>query len=115
VKLRVLGWRVRKVLILIAGLFVAGCTDADWAHVTSYDNPSNSYPPDSPGPAPVDAGIPVRPAAAIKSSPTANCLDVARKRSHDASDQGFDDDVRQDVYDKTYANCMAWAARTGGN
>jgi len=39
------------------------------------------------------------------------CRDLALDRSSDVADQGFDDNVRREVFATTYSDCVAWAAR----
>ena len=97
---------MRKAVVLASLFLLAGCTDADWAHVMSYDAPT-AYP-----------DTPSREVASLNYStfaaaPTAEkkCAKLADERTLDASQQGFDNDVLQQVHDKTYADCMEWAAK----
>jgi hypothetical protein len=43
--------------------------------------------------------------------PNARCQEVASNRSADVAEQGFDGDTSKAVYDRAYADCVAWAAR----
>ena len=99
---------MRIVLSLAAVLLLAGCTDADWDHLTTYGDGAKAlnYPDDSAAAnhAAYAAGRP--PAAQQK------CAHVAQERADDAAVQGFEADVQQDVHDRTYANCMTWEGRT---
>ena len=36
---------------------------------------------------------------------------IASERALDVADQGFDGETRKAVFDATYADCVAWAAR----
>ena len=97
---------LRKAILLTSALLLAGCTDADWAHVLSSDAPAAAYPPAMPSPA-AAANYSAYIAAP---SVTKKCNDVAAQRMIDASSQGFDETVQQQVHDKTYADCMDWNA-----
>ncbi len=103
---------MRRILpLLAAASLLAGCSDADWAHVMSYDDypPSAAAAPDAP--APTYASV-----ATVSASPSAadRCSRVAEERMTDADYQGFDAATQQQVRDKTYSDCLAWSAGRGG-
>jgi PBP1b-binding outer membrane lipoprotein LpoB len=104
---------LRKAILLTSILLLAGCTDADWAHVMSFDAPTSrapaTYPPDMPS----AAAAANYSAYVAAPSVTKKCNDVADQRMNDAASQGFEDDVVQQVHDKTYADCMDWNTRHG--
>ncbi len=99
---------MRGLLALVVVLGVGGCTNADWAHVVSFndsqwtaaDGPKTDAPALDPSAAPARSG---------KLNP--GCQTVASDRSSDVAMQGFDEDTQTSVYNRTYADCMAWAAR----
>jgi hypothetical protein len=108
-----LGDALYKALLLTSVLLLAGCTDADWDHLTSFDPPPGApsaapsvlaYPDDA-------SGATAASYATIAAPPsiTAACTRTADERSGDAAYQEFDADTRQQVYEKTYADCMTWA------
>lgn len=98
---------LRKAILLISILLLAGCTDADWAHVLSSDPPAAAYPPAMPS----AAAAANYSAYVAAPSVTKKCTDVAEQRMIDAASQGFDETVQRGVHDKTYADCMEWNAR----
>ncbi len=100
------GSPLRQAILLMSVLLLAGCTDADWAHVLSSGTQA-AYPPDMPSPA-AAANYSAYVAAP---SVTKKCTAVANQRMIDAGSQGFDEIVQQQVHDKTYADCMDWNAR----
>ena len=108
---------MRKVFVLAAAFLVAGCTDADWSHWTSFDSPREypvALPPAAVIPPPAVVATIVTPVAT--SAPVrANCERTALERRGDAEAQGFDEETQKRVYDATYADCMTWAARMGGH
>ncbi|MGZ5938945.1 MAG: hypothetical protein ACXWLD_02845 [Rhizomicrobium sp.] len=93
---------MRALLALILVLGTAGCTDADWTHVANFVTPDAMFGGDS--------ALDDDRAPAVSHS-NARCEDVASDRSADVAQQGFDSDIRRAVYDSTYADCVAWAAR----
>ena len=105
------GCPLRKAILLTSVLLLAGCTDADWAHVMSFNSPgsapSATYPPDMPS----AAAAANYSAYVAAPSVTKKCNDVADQRMSDAASQGFDDEVQRQVHGKTYADCMDWNAR----
>ena len=100
---------LRFLLLFPTLLLLAGCSGDDWANATSFGATSAS--------ASAAPGAPSAAAAAnyesFRAQPTdaSRCAEVARQRAGDAAAQGFEDDVRQQVYDRTYASCMDWAAQ----
>ena len=53
-----------------------------------------------------------RHAAAVEETSARFCARMARERAADTDQQDLGDDgFRQEVYDKTYAECMAWQHR----
>jgi hypothetical protein len=98
---------LRGVCFLSAALLLAGCTDADWTRLTSYDAPS-----DGAGTAGTIASVyPDAPARPSDPTTMQMCKRTATERMGDTAAQGFDETLQQQVYDKTYADCMTWAAR----
>ena len=97
--------RLRCVLAL--AFLLAGCTDSDWSRIM----PGSSGSTLSADPAPA-AAIPVN-TDGVSVQAERKCRDAAKTRSMDVGVQGFDSDVQQAAYDKTYASCMYWAKRTG--
>jgi hypothetical protein len=100
---------LRKLLLLTSVLLLAGCTDADWSHLTTFDPPANTSAlayPDAP-----DDTSAASYARIVTSPPSAaaDCTRVADERSSDAAFDEFDDEAQQLVHAKTYADCMAWA------
>jgi hypothetical protein len=93
-----------RVLVAFAlALSMAGCTDADWSNIASFDDPQVDYP-DTQAPGTVGASTPTGP-------PNSKCQSVASERASDVGMQGFDDEIQSDVYNQVYAECVAWAAR----
>lgn len=98
---------MRILLPLVSVLLLAGCTDADWAHVM----------PDMGGAKalnyPDDTAATNYAAYVAHSPPTAaqKCARVAKERSDDVAIQGFEADLQQQVHDRTYADCMTWEGR----
>ncbi len=92
---------------LALAFLLTGCTGTDWTALTSYPSPAAS--PESP--------VSGSPAAFVVDSVTTRaegrCRDAARDRAADGDAQGFDTDIQQSVYDKTYVSCMEWAKRLG--
>ena len=109
---------MRRVLMLVSVLLCAGCTDNDWASVMpggslwTYSSAAPNTAAPSAAPSAAAAANYSAFAAAPVGSPTATekCAHAARDRTSDAEAQGFDDTVQKQVYDKTYADCMSWAA-----
>jgi hypothetical protein len=40
------------------------------------------------------------------------CASVARQRARDAAYNGIDGDMQQQIYARTYADCMAWKSKS---
>ena len=90
------------ILSLTLCLFAAGCTDSDWNHLLSFGGM---------GGADEDAASPVQPAtAAATADPAAApansdfCKNVA---AQDATRNGFDQATQQQVFQRSYAQCVA--------
>jgi hypothetical protein len=59
----------------------------------------------------VDNAWPFADSATVAAAPQdadKHCAAVAYARAADAKANGFDDDMRDEVYNGTYANCAAW-------
>ena len=90
------------ILSLTLCLFAAGCTDSDWNHLLSFGGV---------GGADEDAASPVQPAtAAATADPAAApanadfCKNVA---AQDATSNGFDQATQQQVFQRSYAQCVS--------
>jgi len=97
---------------LTAAVLLAGCTDADWAHVMSYApaaGPATPEESEAAAPPPVAANVP--PASAVSERAQRECVEWAGERAEDAANQNFDAETAQHVRDATYADCMTWAVR----
>jgi hypothetical protein len=92
------------ILSLTLSLFAAGCTDSDWNHLMSYGGMGGSDE---------DAASPVQPATAAATAtaePAAApsnadfCKNVA---AQDATRNGFDPATQQEVFKRSFAQCVA--------
>ena len=92
------------ILSLTLCLFAAGCTDSDWNHLLSYGGMGGGDE---------DAAAPVQPSAAaatVAAEPAAApanadfCKNVA---AQDATRNGFDQATQQEVFKRSYAQCVA--------
>jgi len=93
---------MRAFLVLIATLCVAGCSNSDWANVVTYVGEQSGFAGDTTArPEPAAAAMPLNP----------RCQDIATERAADTAEQGFDEDTRNAVYKRAYAECVAWQAR----
>jgi hypothetical protein len=92
---------MRAILALVILLAAGGCSNSDWQALAI--NPDAFFGEDS------DASS--APAQPLDLSNT-TCRDVAFDRTADVADQGFDESVRRAVFAGTYADCVAWAARS---
>jgi len=99
---------LRLGVLVLALPLLAGCADGDWAYLTHYDSPAvtGDAAPDVPA-----APVKYRHEMSVEGRSPSQCRRAAEERSVDAERQGFDDDIRKVVYDKTYADCMAWQGR----
>ncbi|HEY0302416.1 MAG TPA: hypothetical protein VGC36_13810 [Rhizomicrobium sp.] len=95
----------------LAGLLLAGCSAVGWDSATGF-----AAKPDVKADAAAGAnyaafvnGTGARPSADQK------CNRIARERAFDVGNQGFDSDMQKTVYDRTYADCLAWAVRVEKN
>lgn len=95
-----------RIASVLAVVFLAGCTDGDWASVMSSFDGS---PGDAPA-APVVAAnaVPTRSADGLMAE---TCRKAASDRASDVAMQGFNADLQKTVYDKTYADCAAWRGK----
>jgi hypothetical protein len=93
---------MRAFLALAMVLGVAGCSDADWARVSDYVGAQGVFGDD------LDSH---RGPASVSGELNADCREDASERALDVADQGFDGETRKAVFDATYADCVAWAAR----
>jgi hypothetical protein len=87
---------MRAALALVFVLVLGGCSHAGWRHF----NPDAFFGGD-------EDSTPTQPL--VLSDP--KCRELALDRSSDVADQGFDESVRDEVIARTYADCVAWAAR----
>jgi hypothetical protein len=93
------------ILSLTLCLFAAGCTDSDWNHLLSYGGMGGGDE---------DAASPVQPAAATAAAEPAAaaqlpanadfCKNVA---AQDATRNGFDQATQQEVFKRSFAQCVA--------
>ena len=86
-----------SVLLLLLPL-LAGCTDADWDHLTSFGHADRD---DAAAPATVAAAAPAP--APGPAAPNAFCLDAARQ---DATSYGFDTATQTKVAARSYQQCV---------
>jgi hypothetical protein len=89
---------MRAASALVFVLVLGGCSHASWHHF----NPDAFFGGD-----PDEDPTPIQ--ALVLSDP--RCRELALDRSSDVADQGFDESVRDEVIARTYADCLAWAAR----
>lgn len=111
---------MRIVPVLLAGLVLAGCTDADWNRLTRFDTAPEFPPVETPvAAAPVSAAndaistaaAPTNMAPTVNAKAAGECERTARDRATDAAAQNFDTATQEGAYSVTYAECMKWAAR----
>ena len=96
------------ILSLTLALFAAGCTDSDWNHLLNYGGMGNS---EEEAAAPVEPATQA-PAATATAGPAgfaqpANadfCKNVA---AQDATRNGFDQATQQEVFQRSYSQCVA--------
>ena len=96
------------ILSLTLCLFAAGCTDSDWNHLLSYGGMGGEDEDAASAvqPATAAATATVEPAAAGQQLP-ANadfCKNVA---AQDATRNGFDQATQQEVFKRSFAQCVA--------
>lgn len=110
---------MRVVILLCTALALCGCTDADWAHFMSYGSPE--YDRTAVPPQPDEAAVEYSHVNAASTSPATvplsdarmaaiseHCKSVATQRARDGSYLNFSDELQEQVYSGTYANCMKW-------
>jgi hypothetical protein len=96
------------ILSLTLSLFAAGCTDSDWNHLMSYGGMGGGDE---------DVASPVQPATSAPATTAAAeaagaaqpgnadfCRNVA---AQDATRNGFDQATQQEVFKRSYAQCVA--------
>jgi hypothetical protein len=81
---------MRRFLALLVVVGTTGCVDLD---LPDFSGRENAFP-----------NAPARPR-------DPKCEGVALDRSSDVATQGFDEEIQRAVYERTYADCVAWAAR----
>jgi hypothetical protein len=93
-------------LSLTLCLFAAGCTDSDWNHLMSYGGmgggDEEAASPVQPATAAATAAV--EPAAAALPANADFCKNVA---AQDATRNGFDQATQQEVFKRSYAQCVA--------
>lgn len=94
---------MRRTFLIVPLLLLAACSQEEL-----------SFPALDGKPADAPSAAAAANYAGFQSEPTeaSRCTKLAEQRRGDARAQGFkDDDTLQQVYDRTYADCMNWAAR----
>lgn len=112
---------MRWMLVAVAALWLSGCADVDFfgdasntATPASADTTGTAAQPPGQAMAVQAAPPQIAPAQAMTAAPTtpsAHCAKIARQRAGDSAYSGEDPDTQQAVYDRTYADCVAWDAR----
>jgi hypothetical protein len=104
---------MKKILLPIFCLLLAGCSDAQWDHALNYagmggasEEPEEVAPKSAPSTA--VSAQPAETAATADSAGTAFCRAVAMQ---DAGDNGFDTATQQRVFARSYAQCMMLSTR----
>ena len=96
------------ILSLTLSLFAAGCTDSDWNHLLSYGGMGGSdedaASPVQPATAAPAATATAEPAGAAQPANADFCRNVA---AQDATRNGFDQATQQQVFQRSYAQCVA--------
>ena len=102
---------MKKSLVLMFCLLLAGCTDADWDHVLNYGGGKDA---DETAAAPSAPSQPQAQAQAAAEAPPAQpanadfCRGVA---AQDATDNDFDPATQTRVFARSYAQCLALYTR----
>jgi len=94
-----------RAFLIVAALPLAGCTESDWAHAMTYadvGDDGTTYDAHAGG------GTSEPRSAPLGRYVMRPCEDSARERAGEAADQGFDEDLQREVYDKVYAECNAF-------
>jgi hypothetical protein len=96
------------ILSLTLSLFAAGCTDSDWNHLMSYGGMGGGDE-DVASPVQPATGAPAATAAAEAAGAAQPgnadfCRNVA---AQDATRNGFDQATQQEVFKRSYAQCVA--------
>ena len=97
------------ILSLTLALFAAGCTDSDWNHLLNYGGMGSSdedvASPVQPATTAPAATATAEPAGAAQQPSNADfCRNVA---AQDATRNGFDQATQQEVFKRSYAQCVA--------
>ena len=94
------------ILSLTLCLFAAGCTDSDWNHLLSYGGMGggDEDAASSVQPATAAAAATAEPAAAAQPANADFCKNVA---AQDATRNGFDQATQQEVFKRSFAQCVA--------
>jgi hypothetical protein len=96
------------ILSLTFALFAAGCTDSDWNHLMSYGGMGGSdeeaASPVQPATGAPAATATAEPAGAAQPANADFCRNVA---AQDATRNGFDQATQQEVFKRSYAQCVA--------
>ena len=96
------------ILSLTLGLFTAGCTDSDWNHLMSYGGMGGAdedvASPVQPATSATAATATAEPAGAAQPANADFCKNVA---AQDATRNGFDQATQQQVFQRSYAQCVA--------
>jgi hypothetical protein len=85
--------------VLASALFLSACTDADWNHLTSFDQGSSQEVADAAPPVQTVAVAPP-----VASADPSFCRDVAKQ---DATANSFDPATQQRMAQQSYAQCVA--------
>jgi hypothetical protein len=96
------------ILSLTLSLFAAGCTDSDWNHLLNYggmgEGEEEAVAPVQPATQAPAATVAAEPAAAAQPTNTDFCRNVA---AQDATRNGFDQATQQEVFKRSFAQCVA--------
>ena len=96
---------MKKPLILIACLLLAGCTDADWNRLGSFDGGDEAEPEA------VATHAPAAPAPQPMAAAPANSDFCQSLATQDATANGFDPATQQRVLRQSYAQCLTIFSR----
>jgi Tfp pilus assembly protein PilP len=99
---------MKKPLILIACLLLAGCTDADWNRLGSYGGGDEAEPEAVATHAPAPQAPAPQPMAAAPPANSDFCQSLA---TQDATANSFDPATQQRVLRQSYAQCLTIYSR----
>ena len=107
---------MRRLVLLASFLLLAGCTDGDWTQVMTGIGVGSDKPLAYPAADAPNAAAAANYSAYLNSAgsvltPEQKCARVAKERTDDVQNQGFDETVQRSVYDSAYADCMLWSKR----